>query len=337
MEAIRTSSLSLRFRAARPAAAATSESQANRMFVFGYGFVGRYVSERLKTEGWQVSGTCTSAVKKRQLEDVGLEAFMFDVNKDELKGLYSLQDATHLLISIPPIPGIGDPLVCLHEDLRSTLSCGNLQWLCYLSSTSVYGDCGGAWVDEDYPVNPKRESAKARFSAEKGWLDLGHDLGVAAYVFRLGGIYGPGRSALDTIISPTAMSEKQKMRNSRRYTARVHVADIYQAIKASFDVPYSGRIYNVVDDEPAPRAEVFAYAQDLIQRKGTGLSGEIDDGDLASFGTNQVEGYTGGGEKRVSNARLKKELGVELFYPTYRSGLQSISDSWTCRDSHQPR
>nr|CAD1842871.1 unnamed protein product [Ananas comosus var. bracteatus] len=257
------------------AAAGMSGSGANhRMLVLGTGFVGRYASERLSEHedeegevGWQVSGTCTSAAKRRELEKIGMDAFIFDATKSKLTDLHTMKYATHLLISIPTIAGIGDPLLFSYEDLQNTLSHGNLRWLCYLSSTSVYGDCGGALVDEDYPANPKSESAKLRLAAEKGWLQLGSELGLSVYIFRLGGIYGPGRSALDTIVKRKSLSKRQKLRESRQYTARVHVADIYQAMKASFKVPSSGRIYNVVDDDPAPRAEVFAFARNLLESR----------------------------------------------------------------------
>nr|ACF79163.1 unknown [Zea mays]ACN34860.1 unknown [Zea mays] len=133
--------------AARPVAWAP---QPRNMFVFGAGFVGRYVSERLLAQGWQVSGTCTTVTTKRELEMLGMNASVFDGTEDSLENIHSLRQATHLLISIPPIPGVGDPLLInLDEDLRRILGHGNLEWLCYLSSTSVYGDCGGVLVDEE--------------------------------------------------------------------------------------------------------------------------------------------------------------------------------------------
>ncbi|XP_072985566.1 uncharacterized protein [Typha latifolia] len=308
------------------AVAAMSELGGSRMFVFGTGFVGRYVSERLIQEGWEVSGTCTSAAKKKELEDMGVGAFVFDARNSKLTDLHALQHATHLLISIPTMAVIGDPLLFLYEDLESTLRQGNLQWLCYLSSTSVYGDCGGAWVDEDYPVNPKRASAKLRYTAEKGWLQLANQLGLSAYIFRLGGIYGPGRSALDTIIRRKSLSEGQTMRESRYYTARIHVADIYRAIKASMNAPLSRKVYNVVDDDPAPRAEVFAFAQTLIERKYPDMIRNLR---VAALPDTRSTSENTSGEKRVSNARLKDELGVTLLYPTYRSGLHSIIGMWS--------
>ncbi|OEL30567.1 hypothetical protein BAE44_0008416 [Dichanthelium oligosanthes] len=278
-----------------------SAPQPRHMFVFGAGFVGRYVSERLLAQGWQVSGTCTSADKKRELEMLGMNASVFNATESDLENIHSLQQASHLLISIPPIPGIGDPLLNFNEDLRRILSHGNLEWLCYLSSTSklsnisctfcinymkfsfkhvrVYGDCGGALVDEEHTVNPKSESAKLRYKAEKGWLSLVDDLNLSDFIFRLGGIYGPGRS----------------------------------------------KIFNVVDDDPAPRAEVFAFARSLIEMRYPDLIAESAD---VSPGESDSQERIMPAEKRVSNARLKKELGVKLLHPTYRSGLQSIIDSW---------
>ncbi|OQU86650.1 uncharacterized protein LOC8074498 isoform X2 [Sorghum bicolor] len=242
-----------------------------------------------------------------------------------LENIHNLRQATHLLISIPPIPGIGDPLLNLGEDLRRTLSHGNLEWLCYLSSTSVYGDCGGVLVDEDHTVNPKSESAKLRYNAEKGWLNLIDDLNLSAFIFRLGGIYGPGRSALDTLAKGKFLSQRQKLRESKQYTARIHVADIYQAVLASMCIRCARKIFNVVDDDPAPRAEVFAFARSLIQRRYPDLITEIIDANSTGLDYQEIIIPA---EKRVSNARMKQELGINLLHPTYRSGLQSIIDAW---------
>uniref|UniRef100_A0A0D9UZA8 NAD-dependent epimerase/dehydratase domain-containing protein n=1 Tax=Leersia perrieri TaxID=77586 RepID=A0A0D9UZA8_9ORYZ len=274
---------------AAPAAAVSPPQQPSpaHMLVLGTGFVGRYVSQRLLTQGWsvtfslltvavgRVSGTCTSPAKKTELEMLGVDASVFDATRSSLANLRSLQDATHLLISIPPIPGIGDPLLSSHSDLQSTLKDSNLQWLCYLSSTSVYGDCDGAWVDED---------------------------------------------AVDTIAKRKSLSQRQKLRESKQYTARIHVADIYQAILASMSIRSARRIYNVVDDDPAPRAEVFAFARSLVERRHPSLLK-----DSAVSGTQDI---IVAAEKRVSNARLKEELGTRLLHPTYKSGLESILDSW---------
>nr|BAE99223.1 hypothetical protein [Arabidopsis thaliana] len=129
------------------------------------------------------------------------------------------------------------------ELVRDKLSSGNLRWLCYLSSTSVYGDCGGAWVNENHLPNPKTQSAKVRLAAEQGWLSLGRDLGVSTQILRLGGIYGPGRSAIDTLLKQERLSEGQKRRASRKFTSRVHVEDICQVLKAATEKPASGFVY----------------------------------------------------------------------------------------------
>uniref|UniRef100_A0A2N9IK42 NAD-dependent epimerase/dehydratase domain-containing protein n=2 Tax=rosids TaxID=71275 RepID=A0A2N9IK42_FAGSY len=280
----------------------------NRMFILGMGFVGRFFAQVLKNQGWVVSGTCTSIMKKKKLEEKGFDIYLFDANEPEQSTLDIMKNHTHLVVSIPPVVGVGDPMVQHEELLRSTLMDGNLQWL------GVYGDCGGAWVDEDYPTRPTRESANLRLVAEQRWLEMGDDLGLSAQVFRLGGIYGPGRSAVDTIIKKGALSEGQKMRVYKQYTSRIHVEDICQALKASIHAPSHGKVYNIVDDDPAPREEVFAYARDLVEKKWPGQIKQS---------TNESESFikkgSPRGEKRVSNARMKKELGVRLLHPSYES------------------
>lgn len=157
-----------------------------RMFILGMGFVGNFFGEQLKCQGWDVSGTCTSVVKKKKLQDMGFDAYHFDANEPEWGILDVVNCHTHLLVSIPPLAGIGDPMLQHGELLKNGLMGGSLQWLCYLSSTSVYGNCGGEWVDEEYPASPTSELSKLRLAAEERWLNLGGNLGIAAYAFRLG-------------------------------------------------------------------------------------------------------------------------------------------------------
>ncbi|CAL5384880.1 unnamed protein product [Camellia sinensis] len=301
-----------------------SESESpNRMFIMGMGFVGKFFAQDLKNHGWAVSGSCTSLLKKKKLEEMGFDIYLFNANEPELEVLNVLNHHTHLLVSIPPLVGIGDPILQHEELLKSRLMDGNLKWLCYLSSTSVYGNCGGMWVDEDsYPVSLTDEKAKARLAAEEGWLKLGHDLGISTQIFRLGGIYGPGRSAVDTMIKQEPSSEIQRRRASRHYTSRIHFADICQALRASIYKPSLGAIYNVVDDEPAPRIEVFSYSWDLIDKKWPGhIKQPVFRNEAESCSTRSLrEG------KRVSNVRIKEKLGVRLFHPSYKSGLKSIVD-----------
>ncbi|XP_043711830.1 protein YeeZ isoform X2 [Telopea speciosissima] len=301
-----------------------------KMLIMGMGFVGQFFAHHLEQDGWEVSGTCTSAIKKKKLEAMGFDVHVFssDDHDLDLRSILALGYATHMLVSVPPVAGLGDPVLYQHRHLlQSRLSRGNLQWLCYLSSTSVYGDCGGAWVNEDYPLNTLTESAKARLAAEEGWLDLGRSLGFSVQVMRLGGIYGPGRSALDTIVKQESLSPGQRMRETRQYTSRVHVADICQALQASINMPSSGKIYNIVDDDPTPRVEVFAFARTLVQKK---WPDQIKRDPLLGDAESLIQKKITRGEKRVRNDRMKNELGVSLLHPTYKSGLQSIIESMDC-------
>ncbi|KAL5072060.1 hypothetical protein RYX36_022947 [Vicia faba] len=300
-----------------------STKSENRMFILGMGFVGQTLAHKLQNQGWVVSGTCTTLVKKKKLEDMGFHVHLFDANHPDLSILQLLRNYTHFLVSIPPVVGIGDPMLQHEELIRSSLVSGGLQWLCYLSSTSVYGDCDGELVDEDYPTNPENELAKLRLSSEQGWSNLAHHLKLSPLLFRLGGIYGPGRSAVDTLIKQKPLSEGQKRRKHRKYTSRIHVDDICQALMATIDAPSSPRvIYNIVDDDPAPREEVFEYARKLLEKKWPGLNLQP----LEQKEWSIVKSRNERGEKRVSNALMKKELGVQLLYPDYRSGLKSIID-----------
>ncbi|KAL3813548.1 hypothetical protein ACJIZ3_014816 [Penstemon smallii] len=292
------------------------------MFILGMGFVGQFFAADLKSNKWVVSGSCTSVAKKKKLEELGYQTYIFDANDPQPEILEVVKNHTHLVVSIPPRVGFGDPMLRHKELVESILKDGRLQWIAYLSSTSVYGDYGGAWVDEDDQVRPANEVAKARLAAEVEWLRLGDNLGISTQVFRLGGIYGPGRSAVDTILKQEPLSKGQKTRVSKSYTSRVHVADICQALHASIMKPSKGKIYNIVDDDPAPRTEVFSLAQKLVEEK---FPKKIN---MAPERSESVAIEKGSrGEKRVSNARLKKELGVKLTHPTYRSGLQSIIEN----------
>ncbi|XP_052188886.1 uncharacterized protein LOC127799165 isoform X2 [Diospyros lotus] len=249
----------------------------NRMFIMGMGFVGQYFAEELRNRGWTVCGSCTNHVKKKKFEEMGFDVHLFDANEPEVEILNVLNHHSHLLVTIPPLVGIGDPLLQYEELVKSTLMVGNLKWLCYLSSTGVYGNCGGAWVDEDYPASPTDEKARARLAAEEGWLKLGYGLGISTQIFRLGGIYGPGRR----------------------------------------------KIYNVVDDEPAPRLRVFSYAWDLVDRKWPGHLDQTAFPRTEKWISDETHSRA---EKRVSNARIKEELGIRLLHPDYKSGLKSIID-----------
>ncbi|KAJ7515689.1 hypothetical protein O6H91_22G023700 [Diphasiastrum complanatum] len=325
-----------------------------RMFLFGLGYTATNFADCLKKDGWHISGTCRSNERTKLMEEHGFDVYHFDPEHggEDLKrdGLMALWNATHVLSTIPPTTNkFCDYVLGSHAgDVEYAARHRKLSWIGYLSSTGVYGDWQGEWVDEESEPVPFDKSAATRLDAERSWLLLGEKSKVPVHVFRLGGIYGPGRSALETIRSKKPLTLQQKMRGSRCFTSRVHVADICQVIFASMNSPYAGRIYNVVDDDPAPRAEVLAFASNLIEKhlpahseigcslvshalqsqkadNGSKICSASNSGDALLKFTNRCE--TRGvkvPEKRVSNKRIKVELQVRLQYPTYRSGLEAI-------------
>lgn len=172
-------------------------------------------------------------------------------------------------------------------------------------------------MNESCSVRPMDSKAKNRVIAEEGWLGLGKDSRIPTHVFRLGGIYGPGRSALDTLRRNEDLSANQKRRESQLYTARCHVADVCQVIQASMAQPQDGSIYNIVDDCPASRSEVMSYARSIlglppVPPKGTSMG--------------KIETLRDKGEKRVENSRIKVELKANLMFPDYKAGLLSIAE-----------
>ncbi|MEX2407980.1 MAG: NAD-dependent epimerase/dehydratase family protein, partial [Rhodovibrionaceae bacterium] len=220
----------------------------------------------------------------------------------------ALRGASHLLSSVPPDKS-GDPVL---RDLAPCLKeARNLAWAGYLSTTGVYGDRGGGWVDEDTPARPGNPHSQRRAAAEAEWLGLCSDHGLPVQIFRLAGIYGPGRSQIDALKTGRA----RRIVKPGQVFSRIHVADIASALRASMARPVPGRIYNLADDEPADAAEVVAYAAGLL---GIAPPPEIpfEEAELSEM----ARGFYAEC-RRVRNLRLRKELGVALAYPSYREGL----------------
>ncbi|CAM6123251.1 unnamed protein product [Calypogeia fissa] len=311
-----------------------SASGEKRIFIFGYGYTSCALASYLKNN-WQVSGTCRSDEKRAALEQCGYSAHVFNSDNDgeELRdeGLRELQEATHWLVSVPPVADFDmDPVLTTHaQDLIQVVGKGIVGWIGYLSSTSVYGDWQGDWVNEQSRPRPVEQKALARLAAEEAWLKFGLDHGVPVHVFRLGGIYGPGRSAIDTVLSNRVLSGRQRSREQRHFTSRIHVADICQTVLASMKNPDPGKTYNVVDDDPASRLEVLSYAQDLLNNQDNNSHNQFTKNGISS--PKEAQGGSSSsnqrGEKRVSNKRIKVDLKVKLLYPTYREGLKAMLES----------
>jgi len=282
-----------------------------RLFCFGLGYSALALADALMTDGWRVAGTCRTPEKRADLARRGIAAQIYDRGRPLADPSGAFDDVTHVLHSIPPGAG-GDPVLRDHGPALAALP--RLQWFGYLSTTGVYGDRGGDWVDESSELRPTGDRGRRRVAAEEGWSALRISRGLPLHIFRLAGIYGPGRSALDTVRSGAA----KRVIKPGQVFSRIHVADIVQALRASMAKPRSGAVYNLCDDDPAPPWEVIEYAAELL---GLPPPPAVPF-DLAELSDMARSFYDD--NKRVRNERIKSELGVRLQYADYRAGLQAL-------------
>lgn len=284
------------------------------LFCFGLGYSAGYLADDLVNRGWRVTGTSTRAIGSARLQARGFDGLVFDGRTHAPEVGEALQTATHVLLSIPPDAG-GDPALRVFADDMGEQS--NVGWIGYLSTVGVYGDADGAWVDEDTPARPLSERGQRRLQAETDWTAFGERTGKTVMIFRLPGIYGPGRCTLDDLRA----GEARRIIKPGQVFNRIHVADIAASIAAGIASPNGSRVYNVTDDEPGPPQDVVAFGAELLRLPvPTGL--DFTTADLTPMARSFYSE-----SKRVSNARLKQELGVTLKYPTYREGLRGILDA----------
>jgi nucleoside-diphosphate-sugar epimerase len=279
------------------------------LFCFGFGYAARSLARRLAGAGWRVGGTCRTGASAAALAAAGFAAMPFDRMRPLPPG--ALAEVTHILLSIPP-DAEGDPVLDRHGADIAALPA--LAWVGYLSSTGVYGDRGGGWVDETSPPAPTGERGRRRLAAEEGWLALWRRRQVPVHIFRLAAIYGPGRSPFAALRAGTA----RRIDKKGQVFSRIHVEDLAATLCASIARPRPGALYNVCDDEPAPPACVVAYAARLLALPPPPLV------PLAAAGLSTTALSFYADNKRVSNALIKRELGVRLRYPDYRAGLAAI-------------
>lgn len=284
--------------------------------IFGFGYTAQILAPKLLSQGFTVVGTSRN-IEKHQNNNLNLK--LVDFNSPDLEKYIS--QSTHLLISIPPTNGVDDlVLVQYGESIKKQAA--HLQWLGYLSSTGVYGDYQGDWVNEDTMCMPQTPSGIARLKAEKSWTLYAKENQLPLHIFRLSGIYGPGRNVLERLIKGKKFSIFKK----EQVFCRIHVEDIASTLCASLKWPNPLSIYNVSDDEPAPAHVVDHYGAMLLHQKAPLLLPFSE----ASLSPMEREFYAN--NRRVSNAKIKKELDVTLKYPTYREGLTQI---W--RDNFAPK
>ncbi len=274
-----------------------------KLFCFGMGFTAQALIRRLAGPKWTFAGTSRDGEggmipfsRAQRLADPGRH----------------LAGTTHLLLSIPP-DDAGDPVLACHGVDIANLP--DLRWLGYLSTTGVYGDHGGGWVDEATPTAPRQKRGKARVAAEEAWLDWAGQYNPAMHIFRLAGIYGPGRNALVNL----SQGKARRIVKEGHVFSRIHVDDLAMVLAASIDRPNPSAIYNVCDDEAAPPQDVIAHAAALLGRTPPP---EIP---FEQAGLSAMAASFYGDNKRVRNDRIKEELGVRLRYPNYRAGLAAMA------------
>ncbi len=270
------------------------------LLTIGHGYCAHALTTCLPAQDWRVIASTRHAEKAAQLRQSGLEACLFD----DLSA--ALAQATHLLISAPP-NAEGDPVLAAYGAQIGP----HLEWVGYLSTTGVYGDHNGAWVNETTPAAPTTQRAQMRRAAEQAWQAID---GLPLHIFRLAGIYGPSRSPFERLRTGAA----RRIVKPGQVFGRAHADDIAQVLAASIAHPNLGGIYNVCDDLPAPPQDVIAYAAKLL-----GLPAPAEE-PFESADLSPMASSFYADNKRVKNTRIKEELGVQLLYPDYRAGLTAL-------------
>ena len=284
-------------------------SKDKSIFCFGFGYTAHHLADHLAPLGWRIIGTTRSEDKAAAMVARGLDARIWQGDIAPANWL----DGVNAILVSPSPDDDGCPALRAAKEAIVTHR-DHLDWIGYLSSNSIYGDHGGQWVDEETPPNPQTTRAKRRAKAEAGWTEFAEAHHLPLTIFRLPGIYGPGRSAFDSIRAGKA----RRTFKEGHVVNRAHVEDIVAALAASLSSGAEHRIYNIVDDEPAPSHAVTDYACELLGVASPPLL-SIDDADISDL----VRSYYSEC-KRVSNQRMKDALQVTLKYPTYREGLKAI-------------
>lgn len=277
-----------------------------KMLVFGHGYSAGFLTPLLTARGWQVTGTTRDDPDR--VAAAGAVPLLWPGSEDALRTAIAQADA--ILVSTAPGPD-GDPVLAAFRD---ELARARPRWLGYLSTTGVYGDRDGGWVDEDSVLDGSGPRGQARIAAEGAWQDLARAQGLPLHIFRLAGIYGPGRGPFQKVRDGTA----RRIIKPGQVFSRIHVEDIAQVLLASIDAPDPIGIYNVCDDDPAPPQDVIAHAATLLDLP-LPPAVPFDQADMTPMARSFY-----GDSKRVRNDRIKRNLGVTLHYPDYRTGLAAL-------------
>ena len=274
---------------------------------FGHGYTAQALTPHLNDKGWTVFGTSRSKDNFSDIEKSGAIPILW--GSDELRSV--IKEAAFILSSAAPKNG-NDPVIQMYgEDLKENSS--QIKWAGYLSTIGVYGDTKGEWVNESSPLKPSTNRGIARVNAEKKWLKNSF---LPSHIFRLGGIYGPNRGPFQKVLQGKAI----KIIKPGQVFSRMHILDIVQTLLASISQPKPHSIYNLCDDNPAPPQDVLSYAAKLLSVDQPPTV-RFEDADLSEMARSFYAE-----NKRVSNQLIKSELGVDLNYPDYKVGLESLLD-----------
>jgi nucleoside-diphosphate-sugar epimerase len=289
-----------------------SEGATKKIFCFGLGFTGSALVREVRARGWTASGTCRENAHKDVWAGAEVESHYFD-GKEVSKAIENaVREVSHVLVTIPPQKDAGD--VVLKYFKKILIGSSQLRWLGYLSTTGVYGNRDGDWVDETSELKPEFDHQRRRVGAEGQWRDIYRENQVPVHIFRLAGIYGPGRNLLQRVRQGSA----RRIDQPDLVFNRIHVEDVVQVLSASMDHPHPGAIYNVSDDLPSSPAEAVAFACELLHVEMPPLIA-LENAELSKMGrgfylTN----------KKVRNRKVKEELGIQLRYPDYKVGLRAL-------------
>lgn len=282
-----------------------------QLFCFGVGYCAQALAQAMRDQGVPVSGTSREGEKPRD----SLKIYRFDPPAQVPDLAQALADATHILVSIPPMKE-GDVVLSHYQNFIAEKA-SNLQWLGYLSTTGVYGDRAGGWVSEASETRPTMERSAGRLLAEQDWQAFAKRVDLPLHIFRLAGIYGPDRNALEAVRSGKA----HRTIKPGQIFSRIHVADVVQVLRASMAAPDPGALYNVCDDLPTPPQTVVEFACNLLGQEPPPAI-DFDKADLSQMARSF---YTD--NKRVRNDRIKSDLGVALEYPSFVEGLTALLES----------
>ncbi|KGJ16038.1 SDR family oxidoreductase [Paracoccus sanguinis] len=277
-----------------------------RLVVLGHGYSAGFLTRLLVPQGWAVTGTTRD--DPARVADAGATPLRWPGDEPAIRAEIARADA--ILISAGP-DAEGDPAL---RDFADALAAAPARWLGYLSTTGVYGDHQGGWVDETTPLTPATRRGQQRVAAEAAWQALATAHGRSLHIFRLAGIYGPGRGPFQKLREGTA----RRIVKPGQVFSRIHAEDIAQTLAASIARPNPGAIYNLCDDDPAPPEVVIAHAAELL---GVPVPPAED---YATAEMTPMARSFYAESKRVANDRIKRELGVQLRHPDYRSGLKAL-------------